>query len=154
MEFFKMDAYRIPMNFFSFAIITIIWSERKTVARAYLSNKNFISLIKQSTIIHDNGEIIRKQLMIGNEQLAKILIKMIITIGHNNVLIMRDFESSRLRQIEDKIIETTEPIKYPHTAPPLPNNGIIKGIVIISIKNENIQNRKNFFIICLERILL
>ena len=153
-----MDAYRIPMNFFSFAIITIIWSERKTVARAYLSNKNFISLIKQSTIIHDNGEIIRKQLMIGNEQLgneqlAKILIKMIITIGHNNVLIMRDFESS-LRQIEDKIIETTEPIKYPHTAPPLPNNAIIEGIVIISIKNENIQNRKNFFIICLERILL
>lgn len=92
--------------------------------------------------------------MIGNEQLAKILNKMIITIGHNNVLIMRDFESSRLRQIEDKIIETTEPIKYPHTAPPLPNNAIIKGIVIISIKNENIQNRKNFFIICLERILL
>lgn len=80
--------------------------------------------------------------MIGNEQLAKIENKMIITIVHNNVLIMRDFESS-LRQIEDKIIETTEPIKYPHTAPPLPNNAIIKGIVIISIKNENIQNSKH-----------
>ena len=78
--------------------------------------------------------------MIGNEQIEN---KMIITIGHNNVLIMRDFESSRLRQIEDKIIETTEPIKYPHTAPPLPNNAIIKGIVIISIKNENIQNSKH-----------